>query len=399
MTPVPGAVEAREQDRSFRPDVEGLRAIAVGLVVANHAGVPWVSGGFVGVDVFFVLSGFLITGLLLRERERSGRTSLLGFYARRVRRILPAGTLVAVVTVLASYHWLGFLRGNRIAGDGRWVALFAGNLHFAADGTKYLNANVPASPLQHYWSLAVEEQFYLLWPVLLATTAVLCRRSSLRITLAGVLSGMIVSSLAWSVVETSSNGTWAFFSPLTRAWELALGGLIAVAVPLLRSRDGRPRAAWASLSWVGLLVMLASAYTIGSGTAFPGWAVTAPVLGAAAVVTAGTAAPGSGAEMLLRLPPFQWVGRISYSLYLWHWPLLKIAEQRRGTPLPPAQSLLWVAVAVVLSVLTLRLVENPIRFARRLTSSTTATLLLGAVLIGATFGLCAWEIYRHTLHA
>ncbi|MCZ7576157.1 MAG: acyltransferase [Dehalococcoidia bacterium] len=152
-------------ERKFRPDIEGLRAVAVGLVVLGHARVPGFEGGYIGVDVFFVLSGFLITGLLLRERASSGSISMAGFYARRARRILPAASIVLVVTVLASYEWLGFLRGAEIAEDGKWAAVFAANLRFASEGTQYLNLTAPPSPLQHYWSLAVEEQFYLVWPI------------------------------------------------------------------------------------------------------------------------------------------------------------------------------------------------------------------------------------------
>ncbi len=190
--------------RTFRPDVEGVRAVAVLLVVLYHAGVPLLGGGYVGVDVFFVLSGFLITGLLLTTRERTlwGTALLVDFYARRARRILPAAALVLVVTVIASYHWLGFLSANAIAVDGTWTAAFAANLHFALAGTQYLNVQAPPSPLQHYWSLAVEEQFYLVWPLLVLITATVARTVSLRVKLVAVLIPLIAASFAWSVLQT-----------------------------------------------------------------------------------------------------------------------------------------------------------------------------------------------------
>ena len=153
-------------DRRFRPDVEGLRAVAVVLVVLYHAQVPGLSGGYVGVDVFFVISGFVITGVLLRERDETGGSSLLNFYARRLRRILPAATLVILATVAASYLLLGYVSGDSVANDGRWAAVFLSNLHFAKAGTNYLTSMLPPSPLQNYWSLSVEEQFYIVFPTL-----------------------------------------------------------------------------------------------------------------------------------------------------------------------------------------------------------------------------------------
>ncbi|MGP0108670.1 MAG: acyltransferase family protein, partial [Acidimicrobiales bacterium] len=167
-------------DRKFRPDVEGLRAVAVGLVVLYHAGVPRLTGGYVGVDVFFVISGFVITGLLLRERSGTGRTSILGFYARRVRRILPAATLVIVATVAAAYVVLGVVSGNFVADDGRWAAVFLANFHFEAVGTNYLSASLPPSPLQNFWTLSVEEQFYVVFPTLFLLVARVKGRFSLR---------------------------------------------------------------------------------------------------------------------------------------------------------------------------------------------------------------------------
>src|SRR5580704_4136136 len=158
-------------DRSFRPDVQGLRAVAVLLVVLYHANVPDLTGGFVGVDVFFVISGFVITGLLLRERHSTGPTSLFSFYARRCRRILPAATLVVVVTVIAAYVFLGVVAGSGTADDGRWAAAFLANVHFERVGTNYLLSQQLPSPLQNFWSLSVEEQFYLVYPTLFLVVA------------------------------------------------------------------------------------------------------------------------------------------------------------------------------------------------------------------------------------
>src|SRR5664280_803532 len=209
-------------DRKFRPDVEGLRAVAILLVVLFHAGVPRLTGGFVGVDVFFVISGFVITGVLLREHAASGKTRLSAFYGRRSRRILPAATLVIILTVLASYHWLGFITGDETAGVARTTSLFYANFHFIAAGTDYLASQAPPSALQNFWSLSVEEQFYVVYPTLFIVAALCWKRVDIRVKLATLLVASIVVSFVWSVHETPVSSVTAFFSPFTRAWELAL---------------------------------------------------------------------------------------------------------------------------------------------------------------------------------
>lgn len=380
------------EERKFRPDVEGLRAVAVALVVLSHARVPWFEGGYIGVDVFFVLSGFLITGLLVRERATTGSISMAGFYARRARRILPAASLVLIVTVAASYRWLGFLRGDVIAEDGKWAAVFAANLRFASEGTQYLNLTAPPSPLQHYWSLAVEEQFYLVWPILFLIVASVAPRMKLAAKLAAVLAVIILASFAWSVVQTNSNATWAFFSPLTRAWELALGALLAVSLPQLR-RAPRHVGPW--LSWTGLAGVIGAALVLDNSTVFPGYAVSLPVVATAMVVAGGTMTPGGGAERVLRLLPFQMLGKWSYSLYLWHWPVLIIAEQRAGHSLPLAQNLALVGLGLGLAVVTHHAIENPIRFARPLTRNAWSSISVGVCLVVAAFGLSSWQLGAH----
>jgi peptidoglycan/LPS O-acetylase OafA/YrhL len=380
--------------RKFRPDVEGLRAIAVALVVLCHAGVPLLSGGYVGVDVFFVLSGFVITGLLMEMRTKTGKiaTLLIDFYARRARRILPAATLVLVCTVVASYHWLGFLAGNTIAEDGQWTALFAANLHFALQGTEYLNAQAPPSPLQHYWSLAVEEQFYLVWPLLFLIAASVGRKVSLRIRLAAVLVPLIMASFLWSAIQTPQDGVWAYFSPLTRAGELGIGALLAVMAPMLM---GIPARFGSWMSWGGIAGIMGSAFLFNDATAFPGFAAALPVLATALVVAGGTVRPGGGAEVILGRRPFQWLGKRSYSLYLWHWPLLTIAAEYAGGTIPLVASLGWCLAALGLAFVTYHVVENPVRHAKLLKKHPVYSLVLGALLVLSAFATCTWEFHIH----
>jgi peptidoglycan/LPS O-acetylase OafA/YrhL len=366
-------------DRRFRPDVEGLRAVAILLVVLYHAGVPRLTGGYVGVDVFFVISGFVITGLLLRERKGTGGTSILDFYARRCRRILPAATLVILITVLFAYVVLGVVSGNSAADDGRWAAAFLSNFHFEAMGTNYFSASLPPSPLQNYWSLSVEEQFYVVYPTLFLVVAGVRGRLSLRARLCIVLGIVIAASYWLSIAQTASNPAAAYFSPFARAWELALGALVAVGTTWLKQV---PRQVAAFLSWAGLAAIVVAAFAFNAQTAYPGSLVAIPVVGAALIIAGGAATPRSGAESLLGLHPFQWMGRRSYSLYLWHWPILIIAAERVDkSSLPLGQNLLLVLLALALSVVSYAIVENPIRHWRLPSKQSVAT---GAGLVIAT---------------
>ena len=350
-------------------------------------------GGYVGVDVFFVISGFVITGLLLRERSSTGSTSIATFYARRVRRILPAATLVILAAVLVSFPLLGPVDGAQTATDARWASVFLINVHFASAGTNYLASQLPPSLLQNYWSLAVEEQFYLIYPTIFLIVAALSPRHSLRRRLGIVLGAAILISFTASVIQTSSNATAAYFSPLPRVWELALGGLVATATVGLRRV---PSAVAAVLSWSGVGLILLAAVSFSSSTAYPGWAVAVPVLGAALVIASGVAQPKYGAEIVLRLRPFQWIGLISYSLYLWHWPILTLVTERRGLDqLPVWNALGWELLAVALAIATYRLVENPIRHSRYLIGRRRISLLLGVCLIVSSLTVATLELRWH----
>jgi peptidoglycan/LPS O-acetylase OafA/YrhL len=379
--------------RRFRPDVQGLRAVAVLLVVLYHANVPGITGGYVGVDVFFVISGFVIMGVLLRERAATGRTSILAFYGRRCRRIIPAATLVIVITVLLTYHFLGFISGDNAAVDGRWAAVFLSNFHFEAVGTNYLAALAPPSPLQNYWSLSVEEQFYAVFPMLVLLVARLRGRLSFEARLAITLGMIIVGSFSLSVIQTSTNSAAAYFSPLTRAWELALGAMIAVGTGWLHKM---PERAAAVISWIGLGAIIASAFVFNAQSEYPGWLVALPVVGAGLIITGGSAAPRLGAESLLSLAPFSWLGQLSYSLYLWHWPILVLAAESQGqTTLPASQSMWWVALSLVAAIGTFLLVENPIRHAKLFRRSRWASIVLGAGLTVFTLIVLTVQIADH----
>ena len=352
--------------REFRPDVEGLRAVAVLLVVAAHCGVAGLAGGFVGVDVFFVISGFLITSLLLREAEQTGRISVPRFYARRAVRLLPAAAVVLLATLAAARLYLPMVRLGDYVRDALAATGYVANLRFAAVGTDYLNADQSPSPFQHFWSLAVEEQFYLVWPLLILAAAHLARR---RRPLAGVLIGLVVVSFTLSVTETARSAPWAYFGPHTRAWELGAGALLALAA--VRARP----AVRVVLGWAGPIAILAAAARFGDTTAYPGWRAALPVAGTLAVLAAG----GAGAARLLSLRPLQAIGRLSYGWYLWHWPVLLIGPAVLGLRGTTGQKLLLATGALGLAWATYRWVELPLR---RFRDTPRRGLALGAALSG-----------------
>ena len=344
-----------------RDDIQGLRAVAVLLVALDHADVRFLRGGYVGVDVFFVLSGFLITRILLVEAERRGSISLAEFYGRRARRILPAALLTLVATDVAAHHLLNFVRARQVISDSLWASVFGANVDFARHGSDYFSQGQPPSPLLHFWSLSVEEQFYLVWPaLLLAFVAFGARRRVPLLRVIAILGGV---SLAWSIHSTRSGPTAAYFSTFARAWELALGAAVAAALPHLRRV--RPRL-WAIGGWIGLAAIAAAAVGFSPSTPFPGYAAALPTAGAALVVASGEFEPRSPLAIgrLLSWAPLRYVGDRSYAFYLWHWPVLVIAVQYVGHDLGVGVKLLLLVAAFAVSIVSYGLFENPIRRAK-----------------------------------
>ncbi|TDC73612.1 acyltransferase family protein [Streptomyces hainanensis] len=341
-----------------RPDIQGLRAVAVGLVVLSHAGVRGLDGGYVGVDVFFVISGFLITSLLLRELDATGRLSFARFYARRAMRLLPAATLVVLVTLVGARVYLSKLRFEEYIGDALGGLLYAENIRLATTGTDYLSEGTPPSPFQHFWSLAVEEQFYLLWPLLLFLGWRAARGHRARV--AALTAALCLVSFGLSVTVTGSSPSWGYFGTHTRFWELGAGALLALGVGRLNRLPARLAA---PMTWLGLGCVLLAAVRFDDATPYPGHFALLPVLGTALVLAGGCSPARGDARLLLALRPATWLGGVSYGWYLWHWPLLVIGPTAlgraddEGTTLP----LLLGAVALLLAWGTLHLVENPPR--------------------------------------
>ncbi|HEX3243121.1 MAG TPA: acyltransferase family protein [Solirubrobacterales bacterium] len=357
--------------------MEGLRAIAIVAVLLCHAGIPIASGGYVGVDIFFVISGFLITRLLLAELERTGTVSLLNFYARRARRLLPLLFLVLATVVVGSRLFLSPVQATEVSGDVVSSAFFSVNWHFAAGSVDYFAQGADPSPVQHIWSLAIEEQFYLVWPtlILLATMPFLWRGFSPRPVLWVAVLLIAAASFAIGLGLTADQPNAAYFSTLGRAWELGLGAAVALlgAVPL-------PRLAGAALAWAGAGAILYAVVGFDSTTPFPGSAALAPTLGTAALIVAGGVSTGAG--RLLSLRPVRYVGRISYSWYLWHWPALIFAAAVWGA-LSQSLALAVLGASLLPTVLSHHWIEEPLRRSGTVISPPARSLAVGAGCMAA----------------
>ena len=358
----PSTTDSSTSRRLFRADIQGLRAIAVSAVILDHAQLLDFHGGFVGVDVFFVISGFIITTVLMSSSDAHRLFSLMDFYARRAIRILPVAAVVLIATLWAGSHWLPLLQTQSVKQDAWWAVAFFVNIHFAHIGVNYFTQSVAStSPLQHYWSLAVEEQFYVVWPVVLLIVISAARRVKVNqrvCVVAAAVTGTFLS-LCWSIHHTHTNPTAAYFGTADRAWELGVGVSIALLGPGLWGR--LPPVMRASMTYVGLAGIMVSCLRFTSATPFPGRAALLPVLSAAAVIIGGTGSPRGGGNELLSRQPLRYLGDISYSLYLWHFPVLIVVGDVMGARFTTPWRVMLVLAVVVLSVMSYHLIENPIR--------------------------------------
>ncbi len=386
---------APRTSRRWRGDVEGLRAVAVALVLAYHAG-PGPSGGFLGVDVFFVVSGFVITTQIVREVERRGRLSLTTFYARRAKRLLPAAGLVLLTTAVLTWFLAPRTQRGTFGLDIAGAAGYVVNWLFAGRSVDYLAEDLDPSPVLHFWSLAVEEQFYLVWPLAILLVLLLRRRlgrPTTRLALAvGLAVLIIVPTFVWSVHLTVVDPARAFFVTTTRLWEMGIGAFVALGA---RRWERLPVGPAAVLGWLGLAGLGVAAVAYSSSTAWPGYAALLPTLATAAVIVAGFTAHRAGPELVLGTSPMRWVGGLSYSLYLWHWPVLRAADWVFG-PLDDLAGTAVVLASVVPAWLSYRFVENPLRTNPWLAEHPRRALRVGAAISAACLvvGLAMWGVGR-----
>lgn len=386
-----GAVPAPPQG-GFRADINGLRTIAIVPVVAFHAGLIVLGGGFIGVDVFFVISGFLITGALLREGLRTGTVKIWSFWAKRLRRLVPALALVVAVTLPVVTLLRSPLVWQDIATQAFGSLVYVSNMVFARQATDYFAEDLNQSPFLHTWSLGVEEQFYLLWPFLVILACAVARllgRSPRTVLVIGFAAAALVS-FAISLWLTDYRPSWAFYALPTRAWEFAIGGLIAAIPATWRSANRWvPR----SMTTVGVAVIVVGVFVIRSTDPFPGTAALVPVIGTALVIAGGLhnwTSRNPVADLVLGNPVMQWIGARSYSWYLWHWPFIIIGALVFGHTVPV------MCIAALLSLLaamwSYRFVENRFRFAPALVASLKRTYL-ATLAVTAVIGLIAAAVF------
>jgi peptidoglycan/LPS O-acetylase OafA/YrhL len=383
-TPLAGRSES-SRSIPFRPDIEGLRAIAIALVIAYHAGVPFLPGGVIGVDVFFVVSGYLITSLLSRELELSGGINLVQFYARRVRRLLPAATLVLVAVCVAEAILVSPLVQHRVLKDAVATMLYASNIYFSHNKRNYFFPGIPPSPLIHTWSLAVEEQFYIVWPILLLALARFRMSAKLKVATLAAITAISFAIFVWLMSFSESR---AYFLSPARAWEFGAGGLASF-VPVAMLKRNRDLCAWAG--GAGLLALILAAAFLTPSVKFPADVLAIVAAATVAVLLSGVGASNSLASSLLTLRPLRWIGAISYSLYLWHWPVLTIAKYVLSSDSVALRAGCTI-VSVLLATITYVVVENPIRHNARLKSKPLLALgSAAASIVICMIGFAGWR--------
>jgi peptidoglycan/LPS O-acetylase OafA/YrhL len=348
----------------FRPEIQGLRALAVAAVVIYHLSPTRLTGGFVGVDVFFVVSGFLITAHLVAEGDRTGTLRLRDFYARRIRRLLPAALVVLAATTILTF--LVVPMAARMATFAQIIAsaFYVQNWALAAGSTDYLASETAPTIVRHFWTLSVEEQFYLVWPVLILTVILLARRRGAAARTRGLATLFVVAfalSLAWSILQTDADASLAFFSTPARIWEFAAGAILALVTLRSDVLDRIPGRVRIWISWGGLGLLAVSFARFDASTGIPGYAALLPVLGTIAVIAAGSPQSPWSPTALATFGPVNYLGSISYSVYLWHWPLVVLYPVVTGRGIGITTAVVIVAATLMLAALTTWLVENPAR--------------------------------------
>jgi peptidoglycan/LPS O-acetylase OafA/YrhL len=350
------------QPSRVRPEIQALRALAVGAVVFNHLWPLRLQGGFIGVDIFFVISGFLISGQLIREFETSGRIALGNFWARRARRLLPAALLVLVAVVFAIVIFLPITIWQAMMGEIVSSALYFENWKLIAQAANYFTSADAASPVTHYWSLSVEEQFYVAWPLIVVGAALAMRAIKKRAigAIAVAFALVAILSLAYSVWITNTSPSAAYFSTFARGWEFALGGVLAVGSRRFVLRTGIA----AAIGWLGWLLLIASFFVINEQSHFPGYIALLPVLGTVCVIFGGTPQTPFSATRIVRVRPVQFIGNISYGVYLWHWPPIIVIPYILGHPLSWKWKVLIIVGTIAAAWVTKKVVEDPVRTLR-----------------------------------
>jgi peptidoglycan/LPS O-acetylase OafA/YrhL len=383
----------------YRKDIDGLRAIAIISVIAYHVNIPGVTGGFIGVDVFFVLSGFLITSLLVAEIRRSGALSLRSFYARRIRRLFPALVVVVMVSCLIGAVALLPVFGQQqdLGRSAIATALYVSNFHFWMNFPGYFDQSSELMPLLHTWSLSVEEQFYLAWPMIIIAVMLLARRQCWQFEriLMALTAGILVVSLAWCIRTSQDNPTAAFYLLPSRAWQIATGAMLALWLPSIARK--RPFTG-ALCSVVGIIAIVAAAVMLHEDMAVPGYLAVSPVFGTALIVMGGHLAARNPVQAILSTRPMVMIGLLSYSWYLWHWPLLALSRAYELEEHDPARDLGVAILSLLFAYISYRFVENPIRYGRPGLFGRDGTTLAAGLCISLAICLAAAALIARANH-
>ncbi len=363
-----------ERSSSFRADIQGLRALAIVLVIALHMNLTGFSAGFIGVDMFFVISGYVITQSLTRQPAKHTWANLGKFWSSRFIRIFPAAALVIVATIVAAYFLQGQAFNSDLITDARWATFYATNLRLIDSGANYFIQGLDQSLLTHYWALAVEQQFYLIFPVLVFALTWLSAEKYRKQLLQMLLVIVVIGSAVWSVLETQANPVSAYFSPLTRFWELGFGALVAT--------FGTTR--FKSLGYAGLVILLVCMFTFNSQTAYPGYLAWLPVLATGILLYSPLPALG--------VRPLRYIGDISYSLYLWHFLWLVLPTQTEEPLTDGFWPWLFLLGAIVTAVISYHFVERPIHRSIKLRNDRYSTFMIGAIcIVGALLAIAVIE--------
>jgi peptidoglycan/LPS O-acetylase OafA/YrhL len=376
----------RIPDRKFRPEIEGLRAVASLLVAVYHIWLGNVSGG---VDVFFVVAGFLITTSLLSRYERNGNIDFSGFILRLVKRLFPAAFTVLFVIGIVSMLWLPEVRWDQTAQELIASALYFENWQLATSSVDYLAQNNEASPFQHFWAMSLQGQFYIIWPLLLFITILLTKyvfKKQVRPAFLITLVIVFTFSFIYSIYLTAVNQPWAYFDTFTRVWEFSIGGMVALLIANIQLNKSFSFL----FSWIGLIALVSCGLILQVSTVFPGYAALWPVLSAVLILLAGDTGGKFSANRILSSKPLMKFGSISYSFYLWHWPVLIFYFILSGNEQAGLfDGLLIMLVSAILSYLTTEYVEKPIRNRKSLNvkwkSAAVALAIMAPVLILSLF--------------
>jgi peptidoglycan/LPS O-acetylase OafA/YrhL len=385
-------MDLRVPEKKFRPELEGVRTVAALLVAVYHIWIGAVSGG---VDVFFIVSGYLITTSLVSKVEREGRIQFAEYWLGLARRLFPLAFTVLLFVVVGSILLVPESQWKQIIGEVIASGTYTQNWYLATSAVDYLGQTNQASPLQHFWALSIQGQFYLTWPFVILFSFWLARKvwkKPQRKTLLGVLLVLFALSMTYSIYRTAVEQPWAYFDTFARAWEFSLGGILALLLPYLRF----PKAMGVILGWIGLSIICLTGILLQVSTVFPGYAALLPTGGVIMIIIAAENGSRFGAEKLLGSKPFQAFGSISYGFYLWHWPLLIFYYAKTGannmTFIP---GLAIMISAAILAYISVRMMEKPVRKMSVRTSKKKLIFTLALFLFTVMGSNTAWGYYVH----